>query len=169
MQLMLRKPLKPYSSGKDSRQYDAHDCPPDMSQLTAHSAASSLALLRFLPSYQYRAANVWPWMVTLLDQAVRPPNESSVSRRYLLACSRITYLVGQKRFGKRGPLFERRGKTLYQSVSVVLSTTSLIYLPASPATSCCSLHLNRSSCTKAKATLCTAACAKRQRRRAPGI
>jgi hypothetical protein len=28
------------------------------SQLTAHSAASSLALLRFLPSYQYLAAKV---------------------------------------------------------------------------------------------------------------
>ena len=30
------------------------------SQLTAHSAASSLALLRFFPSYQYRADKVFP-------------------------------------------------------------------------------------------------------------
>lgn len=44
-----------------------------LSQFRAHSAASSLALLRFFPSYQYRAARVWPRIVTWLDQAVRPP------------------------------------------------------------------------------------------------
>lgn len=43
------------------------------SQPTAHSAASSLALLRFFPSYQYRADKVFPWTVTRLDHAVRPP------------------------------------------------------------------------------------------------
>lgn len=43
------------------------------SQPSAISAASSLALLRFLPSYQNRAATVWPLMVTRDDQAVRPP------------------------------------------------------------------------------------------------
>ena len=44
-----------------------------LSQLNAHSAASSLALLRFLPSYQYLASTVLPWTMTLLDHAVRPP------------------------------------------------------------------------------------------------
>lgn len=42
-------------------------------QPSAISAASSLALLRFLPSYQKRAATVCPLMTTRLDQAVRPP------------------------------------------------------------------------------------------------
>lgn len=42
-------------------------------QPSAISAASSLALLRFLPSYQNRAATVCPLMTTRLDQAVRPP------------------------------------------------------------------------------------------------
>ncbi|KAK4093216.1 hypothetical protein Purlil1_2373 [Purpureocillium lilacinum] len=40
-----------------------------LSQLNAHSAASSLALLRFLPSYQYLASTVLPWTMTLLDHA----------------------------------------------------------------------------------------------------
>lgn len=39
----------------------------------ATSAASSLALLRFFPSYQNRAARICPLIVTRLDQAVRPP------------------------------------------------------------------------------------------------
>lgn len=39
----------------------------------AISAASSFALLRFLPSYQKRAEIDWPDTVTRLDQAVRPP------------------------------------------------------------------------------------------------
>lgn len=39
----------------------------------ATSAASSLALSTHWPSYQYRAATVWPSIVTVLDQAVRPP------------------------------------------------------------------------------------------------
>ena len=39
----------------------------------ATSAASSFALLTYCPSYQYRAAMFWPWMVTVLDHAVRPP------------------------------------------------------------------------------------------------
>lgn len=42
-------------------------------QPSAISAASSLALLRFLPSYQNRAATVCPLTTTRLDQAVRPP------------------------------------------------------------------------------------------------
>lgn len=42
-------------------------------QPSAISAASSLALLRFLPSYQNRAATVCPLIVTREDQAVRPP------------------------------------------------------------------------------------------------
>jgi hypothetical protein len=44
-------------------------------KLRAISAASSFALLRFLPSYQNRAESVRPWTVTRLDQAVRPPDE----------------------------------------------------------------------------------------------
>lgn len=42
-------------------------------KLSATSAASSLALLRFLPSYQNLAWWVAPLTVTRLDQAVRPP------------------------------------------------------------------------------------------------
>lgn len=42
-------------------------------KLSATSAASSLALLRFLPSYQNRAWWIAPLTVTRLDQAVRPP------------------------------------------------------------------------------------------------
>lgn len=42
-------------------------------KLSATSAASSLALLRFLPSYQNRAWWIEPLTVTRLDQAVRPP------------------------------------------------------------------------------------------------
>ena len=44
-----------------------------LSQVRATSAASSLALLRFLPSYQYLALCTDPCTVTLLDHAVRPP------------------------------------------------------------------------------------------------
>ena len=40
----------------------------------ATSAASSLALLVFLPSYQNLAVCVVPCTTTVLDQAVRPPN-----------------------------------------------------------------------------------------------
>lgn len=42
-------------------------------KLSATSAASSLALLRFLPSYQNLAWWIAPLTVTRLDQAVRPP------------------------------------------------------------------------------------------------
>lgn len=42
-------------------------------QPSATSAASSLALFKFLPSYQNRAARICPLIVTRLDQAVRPP------------------------------------------------------------------------------------------------
>lgn len=53
-----------------------------LSHLTAHSAASSLALFRLLPSYQNLASRVLPLTVTLLDQAVRPPSEHrAVSKR----------------------------------------------------------------------------------------
>lgn len=48
----------------------------EVSQLTAHSAASSFALLRFLPSYQNRALKTFPCTVTRLDQAVLPPRRS---------------------------------------------------------------------------------------------
>jgi hypothetical protein len=44
-----------------------------VSQLRATSAASSLALARFLPSYQNLALCTDPCTVTLLDHAVRPP------------------------------------------------------------------------------------------------
>lgn len=44
-----------------------------LSHESATSAASSLALLVFLPSYQNRALRVVPWTLTVLDQAVRPP------------------------------------------------------------------------------------------------
>lgn len=46
-------------------------------QPSAISAASSLALLRFLPSYQNRAATVCPLITTRLDQAVRPPGKKN--------------------------------------------------------------------------------------------
>lgn len=46
-----------------------------VSQFTAHSAASSFALLRFLPSYQKRAFTTCPCTSTVLDQAVLPPIE----------------------------------------------------------------------------------------------
>jgi hypothetical protein len=39
----------------------------------ATSAASSFALLTCCPSYQNLAEIFWPWTVTVLDQAVRPP------------------------------------------------------------------------------------------------
>lgn len=44
-----------------------------MIQPSATSAASSLALFKFLPSYQNRAARICPLIVTRLDHAVRPP------------------------------------------------------------------------------------------------
>lgn len=47
-------------------------------QPSAISAASSLALLRFLPSYQKRAATVCPLIVTREDQAVRPPAKDTI-------------------------------------------------------------------------------------------
>lgn len=50
-------------------------------QPSAISAASSLALLMFLPSYQNRAATVCPLTTTRLDQAVRPPRGA-----FLLVC-----------------------------------------------------------------------------------
>lgn len=43
--------------------------------LSASSAASSLALFTFFPSYQNRALIVWPLTVTWEDQAVRPPGK----------------------------------------------------------------------------------------------
>lgn len=46
---------------------------PEDSHDRATSAASSFALWTFSPSYQYRAARVWPDTATELDQAVRPP------------------------------------------------------------------------------------------------
>lgn len=46
---------------------------------SATSAASSRALLTKTPSYQYRAANVLPWSLTELDQAVRPPKRMDQS------------------------------------------------------------------------------------------
>lgn len=48
-------------------------------KLSATSAASSLALLRFLPSYQNLAWWIAPLTVTRLDQAVRPPISFSIS------------------------------------------------------------------------------------------
>lgn len=47
-------------------------------KLSATSAASSLALLRFLPSYQNLAWWIAPLTVTRLDQAVRPPSLFSI-------------------------------------------------------------------------------------------
>jgi hypothetical protein len=48
-------------------------CDLDWNHFTASSAASSLALLTFLWSYQKRAGNLWVPMITCEDQAVRPP------------------------------------------------------------------------------------------------
>lgn len=45
----------------------------------ATSAASSLALFTFWPSYQKRAEMACPCTVTVLDQAVRPPIVPSVN------------------------------------------------------------------------------------------
>ena len=45
---------------------------PPLIQFKATSPASSLALLRFLPSYQNRAERDLPQTVTPLDQAVWP-------------------------------------------------------------------------------------------------
>lgn len=58
-----------------------------LSQVKATSAASSFALLRFLPSYQYLALCTEPCTVTRLDHAVRPPGGviSSVARDTWLA------------------------------------------------------------------------------------
>lgn len=53
-------------------------------QPSAISAASSLALLRFLPSYQNRAATVCPLITTRLDQAVRPPGKKIVPLVWVL-------------------------------------------------------------------------------------
>jgi len=58
----------------------------EFSQLMPTSAASSLALLEFLPSYQKRADNSFVKTFTVHDQAVRPPaqfansNDTMVSR-----------------------------------------------------------------------------------------
>jgi hypothetical protein len=63
-----------------------------LSQVKATSAASSLALLRFLPSYQYLALCTDPCTVTLLDHAVRPPEGviSSVARDTWLATGLVS-------------------------------------------------------------------------------
>jgi len=42
----------------------------------AASAASSLAVLTYCPSYQYLAGTVWPLTLTVQDQAVRLPRRS---------------------------------------------------------------------------------------------
>lgn len=47
--------------------------PEAVSQVRAASAASSFALLRFLPSYQNFALTGVPHTLTMHDQAVRPP------------------------------------------------------------------------------------------------
>lgn len=53
------------------------------SQVKATSAASSLALFRFLPSYQNRALWTAPCTVTRLDHAVRPPGHDGRSMSVL--------------------------------------------------------------------------------------
>ena len=60
---------------QEPRLWDGELLPGFVRQLWATSAASSLALCKFLPSYQKRAEKVWPWTMTLLDQAVRPPKD----------------------------------------------------------------------------------------------
>lgn len=93
------------------------------SQVTAHSAASSLALLRFLPSYQYLASTVLPWTMTRLDHAVRPPKARHRSVSWagsLLWTSRPdgAYRVGPKRVGRRAAVAWLDGKLLSHHVSV---------------------------------------------------
>lgn len=57
-----------------------------VSQLKAISAASSFALLRFLPSYQKRAVKTFPCTSTWLDQAVLPPDVVLVVSQDLVCC-----------------------------------------------------------------------------------
>lgn len=66
----------------------------------ATSAASSFALFTYCPSYQYRAEMFWPWTVTVLDHAVRPP-DSSISLLSTPGSSerRMTYHVDLIQFG----------------------------------------------------------------------
>lgn len=99
----------------------------ETSHVTAHSAASSRALLRFLPSYQYLAANVWPWTVTLLDQAVRPPANGHELVSHAITPLRqkwirqgASYLGDQIQFGKQEALVEHLDKTLVKTINFIV-------------------------------------------------
>lgn len=82
--MALANPLPPVpfhshthaEGGREEALYHLLDADGDAAmemKLSATSAASSLALLRFLPSYQNLAWWIAPLTVTRLDQAVRPP------------------------------------------------------------------------------------------------
>jgi hypothetical protein len=61
--------------------------------IRATSAASSLALLMNCPSYQLRAGMLWPWMVTVEVQAVRPP-KGMISNCFDYARSQEAFFLG---------------------------------------------------------------------------
>jgi hypothetical protein len=103
---------------------------PPFNQLTASSAASSLAPLVFFPSYQNRARNSCPETVTLLDHAVRPPGRTDPVSSATWATSEASarndaYHVGRSTSGRPEHGSGILGKPLCAlSVGAVLCTTA---------------------------------------------
>lgn len=110
-----------------------------LSQVTATSAASSFALLRFFPSYQNLALWTDPCTVTLLDHAVRPPEGiiSSVARDTWPASGGDTYLVCPTRSGRPEQVSETRGTSLrfdsWMSVKSAWNMRGIAYHGVCPA------------------------------------
>lgn len=141
----------------------------------ATSAASSFALFRNCPSYQYRAARFWFWTVTVADQAVRPPEGQLASGRLMQhgdsclfglrrCCRQVTAVFGRDTQLRARQLSRKQRRA-------VLPLTCKFLLPCCVCLGghggevdgkCCS------SCCRAAAAACSAAQGLGQASGAPG-